>query len=258
MVAKSMKRSMGARDSKKDDCFMGFPTLVSALVYRSSSGAEIDGPEFETATWYNGRSEASIVAVFDYDGDGIVEAISNQESHGEDDGPPDHYNVHAIRNGSVVEYPPAHGLSVASVDDVDKDGRPDLLVVSHAANTSNGGHAGTEAHFIGLAHSLPAGIFSLSDAAVQAFYRARCRAVPSSIVSRKGNHRDDVATGTNIVCARAWGMSEAAVGTALQSSCSGWSRELGDRDPENVPTEVPCPAWWKDWLKEASDMGLRK
>jgi len=87
-------------------------------------GSEIDGPEFETATWYNGRSEASIVATFDYDGDGIPEAISNQESHGEDDGPPDHYKVHAIRNGSVVEYPPAHGLSVAGVEDVDKDGRP--------------------------------------------------------------------------------------------------------------------------------------
>jgi hypothetical protein len=258
MVGRKMKQSFGAADSKKEDCFMGFPTLVSALVYRPKSGVEIEGPEFETATWYNGRSEASIVAVFDYDGDGVLEAISDQESHGEDDGPPDHYKVHAIRNGSIVEYPPAHGLHLAGVEDVDKDGRPDLLLVAHAASTSNGGRAGTETRFIGLAHSLAAGIFSLSDTAVQSFYRARCGAVPPSIVSRKGNHRDDVATGTNIVCARAWGMSEAAIATALQNACTGWTRDPGDRDPEDVPPEVPCPAWWKEWLKEGRDLGLRR
>jgi hypothetical protein len=70
---------------------MGFPTLTSVIVYLSNAGLEIDGPEFETSTWYNGRSEASVGAVFDYDGDGIVEAVSDQEFHGEDGRPPHRY-----------------------------------------------------------------------------------------------------------------------------------------------------------------------
>jgi hypothetical protein len=223
------------------------PALRLALVFRSAAGQELVGPSFDRYNDTYGGLDTQLEATFDFDGDGVSEAIVVEVLDGEgfDNAK---YSLKAVGNGAIVDYAPARGLTVAGIQDFDHDARPDLLYAVHQATTSDLGVAGTETSFLGLAHARPNGTFALNDDVTARFYLQACPVRPSAIVAEKDGTRDDVATGKNIVCARAWGSPESEVRTALDQACRLWSEELLSCDPQRCPASQPCPTWWKHWL----------
>jgi hypothetical protein len=84
--------------------------------------------------------------------------------------------VWTVKQGRIVPYAPADGLGAVGVDDIDTDGRPDLLLDSQDALLGPGCDS-TEGDFPQCmaqlhtsfrpdqaAHSLPDGSFSTTDA----------------------------------------------------------------------------------------------
>ena len=135
------------------------PVLRLALVFRSSAGQEVVGPSFERQDDTYGGLETRLRAIFDFDGDGVPEVIVVEALDGEGFHH-DKYSLKAVRNGAIVDYGPARGLTVTEVEDFDHDGRPDLVYAAHHATTSTLGVAGTETSFLGLAHARPRGTFT--------------------------------------------------------------------------------------------------
>ncbi len=143
-------------------------------------------------------------STFDFDHDGVPEVIVTAG---------DDADVISAQKGSppppgaavawhVERYKPASGVAFSGVEDVDHDGRPDLLL--------KGGYPGP-ALFVG--HSLPDGTFSATDDVAKAAFATSC--------PKAGEELKDLPTKEpsslmrRIACARARGATAADVVTAL-------------------------------------------
>jgi hypothetical protein len=241
------------RDSTEEpgDFCPSSPILILSLVFRSASGREVIGPSFRRFTDTYGGSDIRLQATIDFDGDAVPEAFVIEDFNGE--GFADtKLSVKTVRDGAIVDYGPARGLTIAEIEDFDGDGRPDLVYAAHRATTSELGVAGRETTFVALAHSRRDGTFALDDDVTARFYLRACPSAPTTIVVSKDGFRDDPATGKNIVCARAWGNAESEIRDALERDCTAWSEQELSCDPARCPASQPCPAWWKSWLARAS------
>jgi hypothetical protein len=121
----------------------------------------------------------------------------------------------------------------------------------HEATTSNMGLEGASTTFPALAHSVPGGAFDTRDAASRAYLERHCAALPGAgLPRRRGPHRDDVATGHALVCARRHGVPESKLLAELAPACPTFTDDLDSiEDPEKVPDTAPCPRWWQRWLE---------
>jgi hypothetical protein len=239
------------------ECPLGdLPVLELDLVYRSTQGQEVIGPQLDHFMDGWGGTSVSLPLAFDYDGDGVLEAVVGEEHDGEgwDETV---LSIHALLAGTIVPYAPAKPWKLRAVHDDDGDGRPDLYFDALRSSTSNVGIVDTVATFSGLAHSLPDGTFSMSGAAVTEFHRRLCPQANGRLVFFENGARDDALTGQNIVCARARGVPVAELQSELDSACSAWSEDLKISDPQHRSPSEPCPSWWLKWLREAVDHGVR-
>jgi len=153
-----------------------------------------------------------IVEVFDYDGDGAAEIVVNEWS---DYGGESHYESRSIltfRDGEVKPYAPATDLQIDGVVDVDRDGRPDLVLPGPFLISGPCGMDGQDfrapPH---VAHSLPSGAFSIDDAVAREAVRAQCGPMQRDLLlferEAKGAYLHNEETVRRITCARIYGMS---------------------------------------------------
>ncbi len=134
---------------------------------------------------------------FDYDGDGVPEVLADTVGVSI-------FTAHKTPRGEweVVPYPPASRLRVAAVADLDHDGRPDLRTTA--------GYPGPPMF---VAHSLPDGSFSESDAVAKPAFANACPASGEELLGELSIDTPDLMR--RIACARARGRSIAEVTAAL-------------------------------------------
>lgn len=111
------------------------------------------------------------LALYDFDGDGEEEAILTEHSTslGRQERT---VTIWTFKAGRIAPYAPAWQRIAEAARDVDGDGRPDLLYRPYWGEKGNGGAE------LALAHALPNGTFSTSDAAVAAFHDKQPPPVP--------------------------------------------------------------------------------
>lgn len=139
-----------------------------------------------------------VLLVRDFDGDGEKEVYlkskySIEGSYKEYDA------VFSFRDGKVAPYGQTASIGFREIEDVTKDGRPDLLVYEYLDGGESCGsgfpYGGDGPKF--LAHALSDGTFSETDAEAVAYAKTWCPRLPK-----------DLQTTTDVVCAKLWGDSE--------------------------------------------------
>jgi hypothetical protein len=187
-------------------------------------------------TW--GSIALAVLGTFDYDGDGESEILL--EGHAADEGANRHTTeAWTFHDGKVVPYGPLRGVEILAVEDVDNDGRPDVVSAGpYARVQAVSGIGGTYrvAPPLFARHSLPGGAFSEADAVARDFSRSKCPRKPLlDFGTGPGatQFNDDVAE--SVVCARLWGATAAEIRRAWEAVCAGI----------DAGNDVECQAWPK-------------
>jgi hypothetical protein len=194
------------------------------------------------ATW--GSVSLASLGAFDYDGDDDPEVLL--EGSAADEGP-DRRATEAwtFHEGKIVPYAPLAGVDIVRVEDLDDDGRPDIIGPGRYARVeamSGIGAAYPIAPPIFALHSLAGGTFSATDAVARAFSKSHCPTKPT-LDFDEHLFGDNVAEA--VLCARLWGTTAADVRTAWEKACKGveagadmecqqWPKELGAITPPFV------------------------
>ncbi len=160
-----------------------------------------------------------VVTFFDWDGDGEDEVVIGRWTS---------IFVYTFKHGHIVSYAPASHLTVSGADDVDNDGRPDLLIMPF------GDAPPTTLEFV--AHSLADGSFTLHDAV--AINRAQSMCPSDAPIALDA--REDVLA-NEIACALVWGRDPNALRKEL----------CGERDA------ATCFPWVKSMLATKPPLSLR-
>jgi hypothetical protein len=173
---------------------------------------------------------------FDFDGDGSPEYFVTATLHGRNSIVVTQFFMTA--RPTLRPYPPAAGLPVESLADVDGDGRPDALVRYDLGMYSYCYIDEASPYLVEVvAHSLVDGTFSLTDAVAERRVRERCPSAPSGSPMSDGSL--DVGA---LECARLWGQSGDAVRARVAAAC-GPARGCDHACPERELYEAI--ARWK-------------
>ena len=156
-----------------------------------------------------GRRQFVEAKVFDFDGDGDPELYLAFTGEGAGCDPSAYPNgeIVGFHGGKIAPYAPAKGLAIFALKDIDKDGRPDIVTPSPFAtfDDTHGVVANFAPHLV--AHALPDGTFSRTDAVAVAAAKAICPRKPTTFPVDDG-----IAIVKTVGCARLWGMTAEAIG----------------------------------------------
>ena len=184
------------------------------IVHLDAAGHRAERVMKETLSDYGGRDKPREPTLFDFDGDGEPEIYVELHEEGDEGHRARQIELLTYRDGAVAPYAPATAYDLAGLDDVDHDGRPDLVVYAGYEDTLE--RCGSEFPYDFppprfVAHSLASGAFALDDAAAKAHARAWCPAAPAKIASS-----------TDALCARLWAKTPADVARekARVASCA--------------------------------------
>ncbi|HEU4411361.1 MAG TPA: hypothetical protein VFS43_39285, partial [Polyangiaceae bacterium] len=135
----------------------------------------------------------------------------------EHEGPSNDAALLLTTRGDVARPMPSAPPKIDALDDVDRDGRPDLVYYPYS--TVRGSCAGFDSSSFGpafLAHSLPGGAFSTTDAVARAYVARACPTGPE----RDAEADDDAPPrAPPELCARLRGASEAEALAVLARDC---------------------------------------
>jgi len=142
-----------------------------SVLWVDASGRTLQGPRFLSTQDHglNNQKDVPEIGVvrplFDYDGDGRSELLLpvRQYEHASE-GPRRLWVLKVTDDGRIVEYAPEL-KSIVWADDVDGDGRPDLMLDPDDTQTNAAfpAHSSVVRDGWRLAHSLPDGSFSTTD-----------------------------------------------------------------------------------------------
>jgi hypothetical protein len=184
-----------------------------------------DGPSVPDFGWI----DEAWAEVYDFDGDGDPELFVGL--HGIWSGPTGlelaESVLYSFKNGSIVRYPPAAAFAIWKLEDRDGDGRPDLVTSSPYAS-SRGGSTPVFAPTL-VAHALPDGTFSTTDAVAERVARTVCPARPALTTLRRPAPTTGEKDQHRIACARMWGASATDIAKQLSldvASRSDWPHVL--------------------------------
>lgn len=199
-----------------------------------------------------------LLGAFDYDGDGNLEvllALGDAES-GESPRVTRHLVTLVPRALRAYPYSPPLGDD-SRMEDVDGDGRPDLLTrggyEGSTITTCGGADDDPAVPAMFVQHALPDGRFSASDAVARA---ALSRACPSPAPASLPALRQRIARGQDaqrelaraVVCARAYAPAKAVM-AELAEGCRRWVEGAWYGDfigcGDGVTDARACPMWLK-------------
>lgn len=238
------------------------------LTYVTPEGRLVKGSPVsgEISLRYRNALGVEIVEIFDYDGDGAAEIVVNEWSDYSGESHFESRSIFTFRDGEVKRYAPADELKIDGVVDVDRDGRPDLVLPGPFLISGPCGLDGQD--FRGpphVAHSLPNGAFSIDDAVAREAVRAQCGPMQRDLLHFERADKDvylhNEETVRRITCARIYGMSAKEASErvrarypfradpkkdALTPDDSGYCMslkmllDLAAQTPD-FTTEAPCP-----------------
>jgi len=163
---------------------------------------------------------------FDFDGNGEDEVYVNPLSNalgGTKGGA-----LLAWKGGKIGVYEPASSFRIHALEDVDADGRPDLVLDTFKTTYVDEKLARVPATTLrGLAHSLPDGSFSTKDAVAAGYVQKQCPTPP------KFEAGGVVTDGDTIACALFWGAAAKDLEPLLAKS-PPWTRDLAKEKPPVV------------------------
>lgn len=178
---------------------------------------------------------------FDLDGDGLEELFVWIGRAEHEATPRGELIALTVREGAVTEYAPARvGVPIDEVEDVDGDGRPDLVSFAPYGGSSPWGAdavpAGGPRHVF---RSLADGSFSDQDEVVLAQLRHDCPTRPERFLAQRPSEEGYVEAITAVSCARIHGVStEEIVRTLLAEQAAGVCTDEGWADCGHLVEEL--------------------
>jgi len=163
------------------------------------------------------------VLFFDWDGDGDDEVFTRGVRGTGDVPEEERSQVWSLQTGDagtrLAPYAPAASFTLIGTQDVDADGRPDLIVSYWGTGLAA---PPTSRRF--AAHSLKDGTFSLKDAAAVTWAEKQCPSDPTLDLSSF-----DGAVADAMICSEIWGhdLSKSCAG----KSCPPWAEKLVKTKP---------------------------
>ena len=165
-----------------------------------ASGAPIDANE----TW-SARNTFTIRDLGDYDGDGSPEVLVEHSIDAHSAGTRTDATMWTIHGARVGRYAPAAKIVIAGAEDVDGDGRIDLLTRGpyESIEADESYMSPRIAPAIFVAHSMSDGTFLEGDPASRAYTRGKCKAAARSLAGTREAADEDALA---IVCAALHGV----------------------------------------------------
>jgi hypothetical protein len=228
-------------------------TEFPRLRFESDAGPLLH--ELPTVDYFCPHGMSRTIAVsksFDYDGDGFPELLVVTQTAGATGITGEDSTIWTVRGPDIHPFHEDAGPlpPFAGVEDVDNDGRPDLLSRGAFAEVAGSSSCGTGFVVtpIFAYHSLAAGGFSSRDAVARRFLDDTCGAdsLEAELSSTTDPGHD---LGTAIACARAHGRSAEAVKRALDAACASFSESSCDGSHNDAGKLLECPSWALDLAK---------
>lgn len=189
------------------------------------------GPPMDVAvtrTPYWGSRSIDKLVIGDIDGDRDPEAFVTGSIHEEGPNPPWRVLVQ-FSAPAIRPYPGAKDIAVIDVEDVDADGRLDVLTSGAYARVEAASAIGSTYEAVGgifVAHALPDGGLVQDDAIAKVRLKKTCPKRQPIALSPDWVQPVDAVQ--QIVCARAWGASEADVMKELRPRCVAYEDDFTD------------------------------
>jgi hypothetical protein len=246
MMAKTTDDNSAAPDSGDWSDFQCKTEEQVRIVRIDGYGTKTTGPsETIERTWYATRT-LSFEALVDYDGDGEIEVLRVKDGHEHEGGPVREISLLTFAKGTIGPYAPATKYDFVAIEDIDGDGRPDLVTrgpYGHVDSSDVFGNTWPAGPAMFAAHSRPDGTFALGDPESIAFTRTTC---PKRPALSFGHDELVFASGAEkkIVCARLRGATQADVERAWKTACpaqDGGAVNMG-MDCEDWPKELGAVA----------------
>ncbi len=195
-----------------------------SLSHRTADGLRIAMPPQPLARVEDLRARM----LSDYDGNGGAELLLNVERRG--DCPGEFGTLLTVQHDKIVPYPSTAALStIREAQDIDGDGRPDLLVRAEFVNHKALCDPDDELRFclsVGPQLALvamPDGSFSANAPAAKQQAMRACPERPQAIVVRQADNPDaidDTETASQAACAWIWGVPVAELERQLAAACT--------------------------------------
>ncbi len=178
----------------------------------------------------------TLAQTFDADGDGEPELLISAARDA-----PEYTLVSAslwtFRNGKVSVYGGGRFPAIVKMEDVDEDGRPDILTRGPYQGKPAAWFSSVESPWLApmfLAHALEDGGFTEADLVARSWVKRTCRAKPKAIKLDGGSYvPNNHSIAEQIVCARVWGASEAEAIANVKSVCESTNPDAA--------AHAPCP-----------------
>ena len=195
-----------------------------------------------------GGLELAALQVYDYDDDGRDELIVPYEIKAAPGAPPTFVApIWSFSDSAVTAYAKAPTVGGGiGVEQLDFDMRPDFSTYGSFVAWL-GADCGLKAcppRLTGpklFLHSAPDGSFADSDETVRsALKRASCQSKPATVVVEAGGSLNAAQTAKNLVCSKAWGVSNEAISAELTSKHAALCGEAA-----TCPLQSTLEAWLK-------------
>jgi hypothetical protein len=184
--------------------------------------------------------EGKLVEAFDWDSDGCPELVIGTDAE---------LVIWTYRGGRTQRYVPAETLSFDGVEDVDSDGRPDL-VDRHRFTRERPDCLRTNQVRIGgptvVLHSATDGTFVESDEVTRAHLLRQCPKPPKQLLVGQAGTLDPHRSLQNIACARLWGATGEQVEARILREWPKWQDDYHAQSARNLP----C-FWRYDLVRQA-------
>jgi len=216
-------------DLGEEPCKTGWLVRLVHIDVNGNESAVVPGiSQTLRAHTYNTSIDTRLsdVTFFDWDGDGEDEVFV-RGTRGTNDRPDEEraqlWTFQSTDGGSrIAPYPPAASFTLIGIQDIDGDGRPDLMISLFGTGKDS---PPTSKRF--AAHSLKDGTFSMHDAAAVAWAEKQCPSDPTLDFSEWGATAAD-----ELVCAAVWGHDLSKVCRMLDAgACPPWAEKLAKTKP---------------------------